>query len=179
MKEICEIKQAMIDALCTEIAKGIDRIDTTEAGAVADIIKDLSEAEYYCKVVKAMEDSSKPLVPTEYENHSLAGYQAYPRPYVDQEPYVENYLNNHNSNTRMGYTPPPERYGQAYNEYQKARKHYTTTNSPVDKDEMNRHAKEHMSDTLSTIRDIWTGADVDLKKRMKADLQALLGEMAV
>ena len=40
-----------------ELDKGIESIDTNEMGAVADIIKDLCEAEYYAKISKAMEEA--------------------------------------------------------------------------------------------------------------------------
>lgn len=69
------------------------------------------------------------------------------------------------------------RYGQAYNEYQSAKRHYTMTNSQTDKDEMTRHANEHVADTMETVREIYKSADPDLKKRIKTDLTKLISEM--
>ena len=40
-----------------ELDKGIENIDTNEMGEVAEIIKELSEAEYYAKISKAMDES--------------------------------------------------------------------------------------------------------------------------
>ena len=40
-----------------EVECGIEKIDTKEMGEVADIIKDLCEAEYYAKISKAMDES--------------------------------------------------------------------------------------------------------------------------
>lgn len=40
-----------------ELDKGIENIDTKEMGEVAEIIKELSEAEYYAKISKAMEEA--------------------------------------------------------------------------------------------------------------------------
>ena len=40
-----------------ELDKGIENIDTKEMGEVAEIIKELSEAEYYAKISKAMDES--------------------------------------------------------------------------------------------------------------------------
>ena len=37
-----------------EVECGIEKLDTKEMGEVADIIKDLCEAEYYAKISKAM-----------------------------------------------------------------------------------------------------------------------------
>ena len=69
------------------------------------------------------------------------------------------------------------RQGQAYNEYQSAKRHYTMTNSQTDKDEMTRHANEHVADTMETVREIYKSADPDLKKRIKTDLTKLISEM--
>ena len=40
-----------------ELDKGIENVDTKEMGEVAEIIKELSEAEYYAKISKAMDES--------------------------------------------------------------------------------------------------------------------------
>ena len=40
-----------------EVEQGIEKLDTKEMGDVADIIKDLCEAEYYAKISKAMDES--------------------------------------------------------------------------------------------------------------------------
>ena len=40
-----------------EVECGIEKLDTKEMGEVADIIKDLCEAEYYAKISKAMDES--------------------------------------------------------------------------------------------------------------------------
>ena len=70
-----------------------------------------------------------------------------------------------------------DRYGKAYNEYKMSKRHYTETKSPADKEEMDRHANEHMMDTIATIREIYKSADPELRTRMKGDLTKLIGEM--
>lgn len=40
-----------------ELDKGIENVDTKEMGEVAEIIKELSEAEYYAKISKAMDEA--------------------------------------------------------------------------------------------------------------------------
>lgn len=40
-----------------ELDKGVENIDTKEMGEVAEIIKELSEAEYYAKISKAMDEA--------------------------------------------------------------------------------------------------------------------------
>ena len=69
------------------------------------------------------------------------------------------------------------RHGAAYEEWRKARRHYTETGKQSDKEEMSAAASEHVASTISTMRDIWGSADPEQRKRMKDDLQNLLNEM--
>lgn len=67
-KEIKELKQKLVDCFKAEIStKGLDCVDTQEAGAVVDMIKDLAETEkecmealYYQKVTEAMLSYEEP-----------------------------------------------------------------------------------------------------------------------
>lgn len=68
-------------------------------------------------------------------------------------------------------------YSRAVNQYKSARRHYTESHSQVDKEEMNRHANEHIADTIQTIKEMWEDADPTLRKKMKADLTSLVGTM--
>lgn len=52
-------KDRILDFMDQEIGKyGNSRMDVKQVGELADIVKDLAEAEYYCSVSKAMEDGS-------------------------------------------------------------------------------------------------------------------------
>lgn len=164
-----EIKEQLMSCLKAELAKGLEHVDTKEAGEVVDMIKDISECElncweteYYRSVVEAMGGNSR------------AGYipkKPWHKPYVDQGPYVDEYMRDHNRSD--------PRYGRAYNEYRESRRYYTETNSPSYRQEMDAHAAEHVGDTLATIREIWKSADPEMKKRIKADFTTLVNEMTV
>ena len=52
----CMIEKLSEVAKC-ELDKGVENIDTKEMGEVAEIIKELSEAEYYAKISKAMDEA--------------------------------------------------------------------------------------------------------------------------
>ncbi len=78
---------------------------------------------------------------------------------------------------KSGYSEGDDRYGRAYNEYKNSKCNYTETKSPADKEEMDRHADEHMMDTIATIREIYKTADPELRIRMKSDLNKLISEM--
>lgn len=189
MSSLCEVKCKLLRAVENQVGKGLENVPTAEMGDVVDMIKDLAEAEkdcykalYYKTVIEAMDE----------ESNERYGYtKRIHRPYVDHEPYLDEYLDRdpYSQNFKMGYTPAKERmtmdrigdsrYGKAYNDYKSARRNYTTTNDPLLKDEMNSHAMEHVGDCIATIREIWKGADPDLKKRMKSDFTNLLSEMTV
>lgn len=85
------------------------------------------------------------------------------------------------SSGRSGYDGFDEdrddRYGRAYNEFRKARRHYTETKSMADKQMMEEHANEHLADSMQTLREIWDSSDPTLRKKMKADLQKFSNDL--
>ena len=64
-----------------ELDKGIEQIDAKELGEVAEIIKELAEAEYYAKISKAMDESEYGEDYDEYGayDESRKGYRGQPR----------------------------------------------------------------------------------------------------
>ena len=73
LEKICTLLDIMTDGLKSATSQGLNNLDTHEAGQVADIIKDLSEAKknltdaeknewescYYASIVKAMKDADE------------------------------------------------------------------------------------------------------------------------
>lgn len=55
MKKLKEIKNELVKKVYSEI-ENFDCLHTEELGEVIDMIKDLSEAIYYCFIVEAMEN---------------------------------------------------------------------------------------------------------------------------
>lgn len=56
IKNIHSIIEKLSECAKCELDKGIEKIDTEEMSKVAEIIKELTEAEYYATVTKAMEE---------------------------------------------------------------------------------------------------------------------------
>lgn len=212
--EVEEMSCSLICKLKAEFDKGLDCVNTTEAGEVTDMIKDLAEtkrnlceAMYYESVIEAMDGVDEERYgynPNRYASGKYApigygrkGYRM--RPYLDPEPYIDNYLKNPNEirdNIRMGYDVGgrsdmhmqdsyrrmdnwDDRYGKAYNEYKNSRRYYTETKSPTDKHEMETHATEHIMDTVATVKEIYKSSDPELRKKIKEDITKLVGEMSV
>lgn len=57
IKNIHSMIEKLSEVAKCELDKGVENIDTKEMGEVAEIIKELSEAEYYAKISKAMDEA--------------------------------------------------------------------------------------------------------------------------
>lgn len=165
--------------------------------------KDIWESCYYKTVVDAMKEGEEEGC---WENHRMGynpnrnsmgrysrGYE-YPRGDIMRWPetmmgYSPSGAGTRSqSGSRMGYEDvyarmmPPEsedseRYGREFGRYRQARRHYTETNSPEKKREMEEHAEHHMNEAIATFKEIWREADPELRQKMKTDLTKLMGEM--
>ena len=224
--EICELKKDLVKIFASELhTKGVDDLDTKDCAEVADMIKDLAEAEkacmeacYYETIVKAMEkadeddeeDGRMGYNSRHYANGRFApkgrgtrmGYipdmmMQYPYIYGDvNDPDFEDNMRNRRmsyqpsgagnrsqSGFKMGYNDmdwdpgDDPKQSKEYNEYKRAKRHYTESKSPADKQQMDEHAMKHMNQAMDSFREMWKDADPTMRKRMKADLTALVGEM--
>ena len=98
--ELCDLKKDLIKIFASELhTKGVDDLDTKDCAEVADMIKDLAEAEkacmeacYYETVIKAMEKADE-----EDEQEGRMGYNAYR--------YANGRYAPKGRGTRRGYTP--------------------------------------------------------------------------
>jgi hypothetical protein len=82
IKNIHCIIEKLSETTKVELDKGIENIDTKEMGEVADIIKDLAEAEYYAKISKAMDEAEYGEdydYMGAYDEHERRGYRGQPR----------------------------------------------------------------------------------------------------
>ena len=62
MHRLNAIMDKLEDTLMCEMEKGVERIDTEEAGEVVDMIKDITEAMYYYSVYEAMKNEKRMVV---------------------------------------------------------------------------------------------------------------------
>lgn len=201
--ELCDLKKDLIKIFASELhTKGVDDLDTKDCAEVADMIKDLAEAEkacmeacYYETVIKAMEKADE-----EDEQEGRMGYNAYRyangryapkgrgtrRGYTPEMGIMNPYLYDPDfeeamEKRRLGYQgedPDDDpRQSREYNEYKRAKRHYSETKSPEDKRKMDEHAMKHVNQAMDSFREMWRDADPNMRKRMKADLTTLVGEM--
>lgn len=165
--------------------------------------KECAEAKYYESVADAMEEYvDNPRMGYNPYRNSMGRYTTKGRarnrrrgydpmdmdPSDDPTPDGQR-INHRAVDDRPGYIPmmydPREmdekydpRYGRTFNDYRKAKRHYTETHSDADRQKMRDKTNEHLMETMTTIREMYDDADPDLKKRMKADLVKMANEMA-
>lgn len=59
MERLKRMKENLVDLVSAQVGGNLHEVDGKELGEAIDMIKDLSEAMYYCSVVEAMEDTKK------------------------------------------------------------------------------------------------------------------------
>lgn len=61
MEKLKQMKECLVGIVEGQIYGNMDKVDAQELGAAVDMIKDLSEALYYCSITKAMEEEAHPI----------------------------------------------------------------------------------------------------------------------
>lgn len=100
MEQLKNMKQTLVSCIQGQMAH-LDSVDTKELGEVVDMVKDLSEAIYYCTITEAMAEKEKN---GEQHHHYYTEYR---------HPETYNYRDMDRSNGRMYYNEMPTTY--AYN----------------------------------------------------------------
>ena len=83
MERIKNIKEQLISQVCNQMGD-LKKVDAKELGEVVDMIKDLSEALYYCEIYKQMEEAEQQ--PKERNNYYYTErYYQQPNYYRDMD----------------------------------------------------------------------------------------------
>ena len=117
IKNIHSIIERLSECVKSEVDKGIEQVDTKEMGEVADIIKDLCEAEYYAKISKAMDEAEYGEdydYMGAYDEHERKGYRGQRRDsrgrYMSRRSYTEPMMM-HDDMREMDYMDGKMYYG--------------------------------------------------------------------
>ena len=128
------------------------------------------------------------------------GHRSGYMPYLEEDDYMSEYLRDPNQfqdNMRMGYTPRrmmgydmypdhagpdgymPHRshYGEAYDGWENARRHFTETHDTKSKEEMEKYTKEHMHRAVDSMLKMYKEAEPELKDQMRSEVEKLMGQM--
>jgi len=76
MDKLKQMKECLVGMVEGQVYGNIDKVDAQELGAAVDMIKDLSEAIYYCTITEAMKDEGED---KEKEGKGKHGMMYYPR----------------------------------------------------------------------------------------------------
>lgn len=153
VKRIHEMVECLTEKALQELNRGVETVDTEEFSKVIDSIKDLSEAEYYAKISKAMDDSDPEEIMEMFERYGDGGRRYYDhyryedgrfapkgrgtyRRGYDEPPYyhmtpemyrsMENYRDMDRQDGRMYYTEPSMNSGvHTESRYDMAKRNYT------------------------------------------------------
>ena len=181
MDKLKHMKENLFNRIDAEIARGLENIDTKELGEAIDMVKDLSEAMYYCSIVEAMEEreeESKIM-----EKHYSQTMGKYP-PYQMSEGYNNggrmNYdgnrmmYNDNNSGSSRGYIyPPMEKRDYREGKSPITRKNYMESKElKYDKakqmQELDKYVQELTEDILEMIHDATPEEKLSLSQKMTA-----------
>ena len=112
MEQLKHMKETLTSCVGAQIAGHMDTVEASELGAAIDMIKDLSEAIYYCTITEAMEEKEeegekKGQHGMMYYNERMTPIKNYPMEYYDpryRERYVPGsmYAQNGNGGSRGG-----------------------------------------------------------------------------
>lgn len=104
IKHIHDMVEKLSECAKCEMDKGIECIDTKEMGEVAEIIKELCEAEYYAIISKAMDESEYGEDYDEYGPKQQRYYRGQPRDSMDR------YMKRRGYESMPYFHMQPERY---------------------------------------------------------------------
>lgn len=185
LKDICDLKDRLIDYTKNHFNMGLDKVDTKEAGDVVDMIKDLAEAEekivkacYYKTIIEAMKNGD----PYGYRmpdrdtgvygyNHHRDSMGRFTSGYVS-EPMMRT------MHERFGHETPVQEAQSNMERWRAARRHYQESRSKTDKEEMDMHAKAHLNEAMMTLKEVMSNSDPDLQRKMKNDLTNLINDIS-
>ena len=110
IKHIHETLERLSEIACAEVSKSVECIDTCELGAVIDMVKDLSKAEYYSIISKEMKKAEEE--DEAEEKHMLKSLKEEygedeGKRYYDMWRYKSGRFAPKGRGTRRGYDEPP------------------------------------------------------------------------
>lgn len=178
MDKIHEMIEKIEECMCAEISNGIQNVDTEEMYKVADIFKDLCEAEYYCKISKAMDESG-----AEYG----VDYDYRGKYYTPMRDSKGRYMKRYNEPETMRHDDRMDdwQHGRMYytetmpeSEYERTRKAYTESKmlNPQDKQTHLKKLTDHLEVFSTDVRDIKGNLTPEERTMWKQKLTNLANE---
>lgn len=106
MENLKKMKECLIGVAESQVYGNIEKVNAEELGEVMDMIKDLSEAVYYCTITESMEKQAKEEkdeYPMYYTPHSMDMYNPrYDERYMPGMMYAQNSANSNGGSSSNG-----------------------------------------------------------------------------
>lgn len=173
MKQLKRMKETLVGAVQGQLGN-LDQADYKELGAAIDMIKDLSEAIYYCSIAESMKEAQEK---EEMMMKMGGGQQPQSMMYFQErirEPYYERdmdrnqgrmYYNGGGSRSEPSYTNQNEgRSGQRRRTYMESKKMNSDKNMHIR--ELEEYAHELTNDILEMVQDASPEEKQTLKKKI-------------
>ncbi len=185
---IHNIIEKLSEVIENEFANGTECVDTCEMGAVADIYKDLNEAEYYATLVKSMNEANADEVMTMFDRYGDRRYYTdRERRERDEPPYYHYPRDVDRTSGRMYYSEPIEKTEKIIekpeSEYDKAKRHYTETkelhkgNTPEDKESKMKSLDGYIKELSGDITQLIGDMTAEERGLMKTKLSTLVSKL--
>lgn len=186
--KICDMLESVLKCADAEVSKGIENVDTHELYEVVDIIKDLTEAKYYCSVTEAMEEYDEDDKKW-YGGKSRGKYRMSPDMYKAEDP--EYYRDMDREQGRMYYTERVNRHpndGSVVRDSREGRsgvprkmymesKQMHKANTAEDK-QMKMHDLEvYMNELSKDVTEMIEDSTPEEKQLLKTKMQTLIGKI--
>lgn len=171
MSRIEEIKSRLENLIITEFDKGVEHIDAEEMYKACDMLKDVTNAYYWCALVKAMEENEDSYG-DKWDEDGLKYYTQPKRMTPSRYHKIDTMTNG-----RMYYTEPNSEY-EGHDEmrdgrsWEKRRKYYETkpaSDLNVKMQALEDYAKTLTDDVMEMIRD----ASDSEKQMLRTKMQVL------
>ena len=182
MKRLEHTKEMLMDAVQSQLGD-LRSASTEELGQAIDMIKDLSEAIYYCQIVEAMKESDKE---KEKEKHVYHYTNPEPRRYYDYYPMNYNKMyyedpRDMGGNDRKNYSD-----GKSYYEYpidirdyregrsgSSRRMYIESKEMHKDKTVQMHELEKYMQELTSDVTEMIDGASPEEKQMLQKKLSVL------
>ena len=194
MEKLEAIKECLIGAVEGQVFGGLDRADTKELGEAIDMIKDLSEAMYYCSITEAMDEDAW----SKQAKHKEHGTMYYAPKKMMYEPYPIHYMDGGRSggssstggSSRMyheGMVRYPESVDHIYRDGMmkdpregksgERRRMYMDGKGVKDKTQQMKELENYMQELSSDIVEMIQDASPEEKQMLQSKISVLAGKI--
>lgn len=200
MERLKYMKARLMEAIENEINNNLECTNTQELGEAVDMVKDLSEAIYYCTITEAMENKSQynnegHYAKTHYYSEPrVGGRNVYPEDYYLPSRYEEypimyaseNGRMNNNGNTRY-YDDTPMRYMMYNHDYpmlpphsersEMSRKRYMDAKMHNDKNAQMKELEQYTQELANDLTDMIKDASPEEKQLLQQKISLLASKI--